>query len=54
MTNGNITYLQQAKPIDDSHNKAQQEESLRQAKAIINKLTAERDYWRVVAEGFGH
>jgi hypothetical protein len=46
-----IITLPQAKPIDDSH-KAQ-EELLRQARDIINNLTAERDYWKVVALGYG-
>jgi hypothetical protein len=53
MSNNNIITMQQAKPIDDSHIKAQ-EELLRQARDIITKLSAERDYWKIVAEGFGH
>lgn len=52
MSNTNIITMQQAKPIDDSHNKAQ-EELLRQARAIINKLSAERDFYKILAEGYG-
>jgi hypothetical protein len=49
------------KPIDDmKHDDAQhvaiakaQEERLREARDQITALTAERDFWRCLCEGFG-